>query len=476
MAEIPILLASANPASWYRIKDALEDQFAITFAVDIQGTLDVLKNQNPTLLVLCSRLLDANLEQALEVLRKHITETRVIVILEKGGKRPVDKAALWADAYLEEDLAPAALLAVVQAALGCAPQERRGHDRRRPDRQGPDRRRATDAASLSSHPAYRQMVVDSNPQMRKLMEVIQRISAADASVLITGETGTGKEVLARYIHCNSPRAGGPFKAVDLPAVPDDLFESILFGHERGAFTGAVAPSQGKFMKAHHGSLFLDEISSLKLELQPKLLRAIQEKEVESVGSREPTACDVRIIAATNQSLKQAVKRGEFRADLYYRINVIPLMLPPLRQRKDELPALADHFINSYAEQYNRGPARLSTKGLVALENHGWPGNIRELENRIQRALLLSSAKMLGPEELFCELDEGMEQPAMDFGECTQNLAEMEARYIEQVLEKTGGNQSQAAQILQIDRKTLRAKLQKYSDQLPEEQRGLRAIS
>jgi DNA-binding NtrC family response regulator len=303
------------------------------------------------------------------------------------------------------------------------------------------------------------MVFGQSPAVLSLLEDARRIAPVDVTVLITGESGTGKEVLARYIHCCSHRARGPFEAVDLPSIPDALFESILFGHERGAFTGAVAPSEGKVLRAQHGTLFLDEISSLNLELQPKLLRVIQEKRVECVGGRRSVDCDVRIIAATNTDLEAGTRRGEFRPDLYYRLNVITLNLLPLRERREDIPALLEFFLDRYAREYRRPLPEVSAGALEALRSYDWPGNIRELENRAQRALLLGRAPRLKAEDFFGPVQPATDDASIQFGDCCHSMAEMERLYINQVLRKTAGNLSQAAQILRITRKTLRSKLQ-----------------
>jgi DNA-binding NtrC family response regulator len=447
-----ILVASAKPNTWHRVKKALGQGFAISYSVDLKGTLAVIKGHRPSLVVLWSSLLDADMEKSIRCIRRIDQDLRVIGITTGDSAPQTD-----ADACLSEEEVPGSLLDAVNALVGSEVQK-------------------PESKPVASLAAYRNMVVGKSPQFLRQMQIASRIAAVDVNVLINGESGTGKEVMARWIHCSSHRARGPFEAVDLPSIPDELFESILFGHERGAFTGATAQNQGSFKRAQRGTLFLDEISSLKLDLQPKLLRAIQEREARSVGGQEPMPCDVRIIAATNANLKEAVKRGEFRSDLFYRLNVVALDLIPLRQRKDDIPALLELFINRYTDRFNRKTPEVSGEARRALHAYNWPGNIRELENRVQRALLLSRSDRLSAEDFFDEPHTGAGEPPIQFGECNRNLADVERLYINWVLQKTNGNQSQAAQILQIDRKTLRNKLRSYSEQDLRDEPVLQSIS
>lgn len=453
-----ILVGSSKPHTWHRVKKALGHGFAISYSVDLKGTLAVIKGHRPALVILWSSLLDADMDRSLRYIRRIDQDLRVIGITPSGDAEPSGIAPeTRTDACLSEGEVPGSLLETVHAMLGSEGGK-------------PESKPVTNLA------AYRNMVVGKSPQFLRQMQIASRIAAVDVNVLINGESGTGKEVLARWIHCSSHRARGPFEAVDLPSVPDELFESILFGHERGAFTGATAQNQGSFKRAQRGTLFLDEISSLKLELQPKLLRAIQEREARSVGGQEPTPCDVRIIAATNANLKEAVRRGEFRSDLYYRLNVVTLGLVPLRQRKDDIPALLELFMNRYTDRFNRKTPEVSAEARRALYEYNWPGNIRELENRVQRALLLSRSDRLSAEDFFDELHTDAGESPIQFGECNRNLADMERLYINWILQKTNGNQSQAAQILQIDRKTLRNKLRSYSEQDLRDEPILHSIS
>ena len=242
-------------------------------------------------------------------------------------------------------------------------------------------------------------IIAASPKMKTLLETLAMVAPSDATVLIMGESGTGKEVVANAIHHNSPRAGEPFIKVSCAALPETLLESELFGHEKGAFTGAVARREGRFQLAHRGTIFLDEVGEMSPAIQTKLLRVLQEKEFEPLGSARTIKVDIRVIAATNRDLDREVKEGRFREDLYYRLNVVPLTLPPLRERREDIPLLADHFLALYREK-NRKPVRdISGKALDLLVRYDWPGNIRELENCIERAVILSRDEVLVPADL-----------------------------------------------------------------------------
>jgi two-component system response regulator FlrC len=241
--------------------------------------------------------------------------------------------------------------------------------------------------------------VGEDAAFRQMLTRLRRIAASELSVLLSGESGTGKEVLARDVHVHSARSGGPFVAINCAAIPKDLLEATLFGYERGAFTGAQKSQQGKFELAHGGTLFLDEIGEMPPELQAKLLRVLQERVVERVGSHQEIALDFRLVAATNRKLEQAVREGRFREDLYFRIGVFPLEIPPLRARPDDIEVLANHFLRRYAAPAGRPGARLSAQALERMRQHPWPGNVRELENMIQRALLMADSTTVGIDDL-----------------------------------------------------------------------------
>ncbi len=238
-------------------------------------------------------------------------------------------------------------------------------------------------------------LIGATPKFGAVLDQVQTVAAADCTVLIQGETGTGKELIARAIHEASARRHHRFVAVNCSAIPAALLESEMFGYERGAFTGAVAPRVGRFQAADRGTLFLDEIGDLPIELQPKLLRAIQEQEFERLGSSHTTRVDARIVAATNQHLEDMAAEGRFRMDLYYRVNVFPIRVPPLRERRDDIPVLVQHFVHAYASRHGKSIARIPDGVMTALVRHNWPGNIRELQNFIQRSVIMTSGAELG---------------------------------------------------------------------------------
>jgi len=307
--------------------------------------------------------------------------------------------------------------------------------------------------------SFHQILGKSRP-MQEVFELIRRVADSPSNLLITGESGTGKELVAKAIHYNSDRRDRPFVAVNSAAIPEQLLESELFGHMRGAFTDAKADRPGLFEEAQKGTLFLDEISELPLMLQAKLLRAIQEREIRRVGSTKSIPVDVRIIAATNLNLADEVKAKHFREDLYYRLNVIEIRLPPLRDRRDDIPLLVENFLHKCAKA-NRKPLQgISESSLALLIDYSWPGNVRELENIIERAVTLARGEKIMPEDLPATVQgsRGDRRVLDDAAERTLPLQEVEWEYIKKILEKTGGNKYQAAQALGIDRKTLYRKL------------------
>jgi DNA-binding NtrC family response regulator len=303
-------------------------------------------------------------------------------------------------------------------------------------------------------------IVTEDPRLLQVLDLAKEAASSKATVLIQGESGTGKEVLARYIHANSPRSAQPFVAVNCAAIPEGLLESELFGHEKGAFTGAVTKQVGKFEWAHRGSILLDEISEMPLPLQAKLLRVLQEHEIERVGARKPVPVDLRIIATTNRRLKDHTAAGKFREDLYYRLNVIPLNIPPLRERKGDIPALIEHFIRKHSRGSNHPLPRLSQDTIQHFLQYDWPGNIRELENMVERWLVLHQGGFLTTSHLF--LNEGAAAlPPASLGKPSMSVREMERALIMETLQAMNGNRTQAAKVLGISLRTLRNKLREY---------------
>jgi two-component system response regulator FlrC len=301
-----------------------------------------------------------------------------------------------------------------------------------------------------------------DPEMRRVLLTAANVAASRATILVSGESGTGKEVLARFIHAKSPRSAKRFVAVNCAAIPGELLESELFGYEKGAFTGASMAKPGKFELASDGTFLLDEISELPLLLQSKLLRVIQEGEVERLGAKTPVRVNVRLIATTNRDLKTMVREGQFREDLYYRLNVIPLMIPPLRERPSDIDRLARFFIQVSSHLNGKSPRRLSDEAMKKLKMHSWPGNVRELENVIERSVLMTAAEaneILGENEM---LIEGFTPVGRDteFG-AGMTISEAERRLIMKTLEHTGQNRTQAAKLLGISIRTLRNKLHEY---------------
>ena len=303
-------------------------------------------------------------------------------------------------------------------------------------------------------------IIGKSPQIRKVFEIIDSIADSKSSVLITGESGTGKELIARAIHYNSPRKNQPFVAVNCAVLPENLMESELFGHEKGAFTGAIKKTTGKFELAHQGTLLLDEISEIPPALQAKLLRVLQEREFERVGSGETIQVDVRIISTSNQNLPELIQEGKFREDLYFRLNVLPINIPPLRERKEDIIILAEYFLDKYKKENNRDIKGISEKVFQIFMEYHWPGNVRELENYIERAVVTSKGELLTPEDFPKELLFKADLITPQF-EAGMTIDEAEKALILKTLETCSGNKTKAAKTLGVSVRTLRNKLNEY---------------
>jgi two-component system response regulator HydG len=304
-------------------------------------------------------------------------------------------------------------------------------------------------------------LVSHSPSMVGVYRTIAQVAPSTATVLIQGESGTGKELVARAIHANGPRGNAPFVAVNCAAIPENLLESELFGHEKGAFTGAVARKIGRFERASGGTLLLDEIADMSLVLQSKMLRAIQEREIERVGGTETIPLDVRLIAATNRNLKAEIAAGRFREDLYYRIAVVTIQLPPLAERGEDLLYLTSHFLREFGNQYGKQITAISDRALALLRGHQWVGNVRELRNVVERAVLLADGEVLRSVHLPEEWVGSAEPASEERVNPLSTLREAEARHIAQVLEHTRGQIGEAARILGLHRNTLARKIREY---------------
>jgi transcriptional regulator with PAS, ATPase and Fis domain len=304
-------------------------------------------------------------------------------------------------------------------------------------------------------------IIGACPSMMEVFRKLQKVAGTDISVLITGETGTGKELIAREIHRRSNRVNGPFITVNCGAIPENLIESEMFGHVKGAFTGAIASRPGKFQQAHGGTLFLDEVGELTPQLQVKLLRAIQERVVIRVGDSRPEKCDIRILAATNRSLEDMIKTGEFREDLYYRLNVVNLWLPPLRERGEDVFIIAKALLSKYADEMNSPVRGFSPAALAAIRKYDWPGNIRQLENRIKKALVLCDRSLLAPEDL--DLGPEAQSPIVPLEKAKEDF---QRRYVLDVLERNNGNRTQTARDLGVDPRTIFRYLEREANPMP----------
>jgi two-component system, NtrC family, response regulator AtoC len=424
----------------------LEDEFQVSTAESGERGLELLRHEDVHLILLDVRLPDIS---GIEVLRriKALDENVDVIMITavKDVRVAVEAIKLGAYDYLEKPFEIDEILALLRRTLEHQTLLREVLYLR-------DLRAEVD----------RYFVVGRSPKMRQIYDLITRVADTNATVLINGESGVGKELIARAIHQQSQRRLNPFVAVNCAAISEHLVESELFGHERGAFTGAIEMHRGKFELAHTGTLFLDEVGSLRLDLQAKLLRVLQEREFERVGGGKTIRTDVRIVAASNQDLKQMVVDRTFRDDLFYRLNVIPVHVPPLRDRREDILLLVNHFLRKYNKDFGRQVQGVTSEALALLTHYHWPGNVRELENVIERLVVLSRHRILDIEDMPLDLKSVQGHLAHDLfttgADLRQAKAEFERHYIVQTLERYGWNQTEAAKRLGIHRNTLLTKM------------------
>jgi DNA-binding NtrC family response regulator len=414
---------------------------------DGEGSLERLEEQDYTLVITDIKLPGISGLELLARIRVDWPEVAVIIMTAFSSiSSAVEAMKLGAEDYIGKPFQLDELAMTVEKAL-----ERRSLRREVKELRAEVRERYN----------FSNIVGRSKP-MQQLFEVIKRIAARrDASALIIGSTGTGKELVARAIHYNSDRRDAPFMPINCSAIPETLLESELFGHQKGAFTGAHETRRGLIEEAQGGTVFLDEINTLSPNLQVKLLRVLQERVVRRVGGRENIPIDIRLVSASNQDLEDAVKHNEFRQDLYYRLNVVPVRLPDLKDRREDIPLLVHHFLQKFSQQHGEPVRRFSNEGMRILMTHTWPGNVRELENAVEHALTMGSGEVLMPEDLPASVTtperDIVEEATLD----NVTLSEVERRYILRILEKMDGHQIKTAQILGIDRRTLYRRLRQY---------------
>jgi len=426
----------------YNLKEA---GFDVVCADSATAGIDKFRSTSPSLVVTDIQLGDINGLEVLKTVKEESPDTPVIMITAFGSiEMAVEAMKKGAFNFITKPFDRDTLRLSCKKALELA--SLRDHNRLLSE----EVNRLTGADGIET----------ANREMQEVVDTALAVSGSEATVLITGESGTGKEVLARLIHQKSGRREKAMVVVNCAAIPETLIESELFGHVKGAFTGAASNRKGKFLSAHGGTLFLDEISELKTDMQAKLLRAIQEKEIEPVGSENKEKIDIRIIAASNKNLKQLTESGSFREDLYYRLSVIPLHLPPLRNRKEDIAFLLGRLLKKFGAPDN---VKFSKEALKAIEHYSWPGNIRELQNTVERCLILRKSSVIGKEDLNLSAHVSSPPPVFDveIPDDGISLEEVERRLIESALNKSNGNRSEAARLLKIPRHILIYRMEKF---------------
>ncbi len=453
----PIILIIDDDTSLRRVLEynLQEAGYAVATAASGEEGLSLFDEVSPALVVTDMKMPGMDGMQVLKAVKERSPETLVIMITAFGTVDiAVEAMKAGAYDYITKPFNRDELRLIVAKALqlnGLTAENRRLK------------------SELADRSDFRSMV-GSSPAMEQIFQIVRKVADTEASVLITGESGTGKELVARSIHALSSRSNSPFVAINCAAIPRDLLESELFGHVKGAFTGAVKDKAGKFTLADGGTLFLDEVGELPLELQPKLLRALQERVIEPVGGTKEQKLDVRVVAATNLDIEQAMAQGVFREDLYYRLAVIPIHLPPLRQRRDDIPLLLRHFCNKHSADK---VVTFDKQSLATLTGYSWPGNVRELENLVERLLIMRNDDTITSDDLPDKIRNGNSAVSSGSG-CSINLPDegysleqLEREVVIQALERNGWNQTAAARFLRVPRHTLIYRMEKYGIVPPE---------
>jgi len=422
----------------------LEDDFHVLTAESGQEALEIVQKKPVDLVLLDIHMPEMDGLEVLRRIRERDEEIDIVIVSALNlARKAVEAIRLGAYDYITKPYEPEDILSTVARVI----------HKRNLHRELDFLRREVEASRGFDQ------IVTQNKTMLQIFERVKKVAFTSTNVLITGESGTGKELIARSIHQLGNRKHGPFVAINCAAIPSELMESVMFGHEKGAFTGAHARTIGKFEYAHGGTLFLDEISVLRSDLQAKLLRVLQEREIERIGSNRPIKVDMRVISATNTNLAKAVAQGQFRQDLYFRLNVIPISIPPLSERKGDIPLLANHFLRKFNAAFNKKIPGFSERALAALARYPWPGNIRELENLVERIAVLSAGdekidlKNI-PYEILMASDQDTKDAEMKRGGLIKIRKAIEKQIILSVLEASQWNQTEAAKVLNVNRNTL----------------------
>jgi len=437
-----VLVVDDSPVMLKLLSKKLVDKnFVVYEAPRVETALDILKIKEVDLVITDKALPSLDGLDLIRYVRENHSDTGIIMITGFASvEGAVEAVKIGADEYLQKPLTDEKLFPAVERVLEKI------------------NRQKTQSVQTPKQGSELEGIIGQSPSIRRVFQAIKKAANSPATVLITGESGTGKELVARAIHYNSPRKNGPFVSVNCSAIPETLLESELFGAVKGAYTGASETRDGLFAKAEKGSIFLDEISSTSAQMQSKLLRVLQEKELTKVGSNSVEKIDVKVIAATNQNLKDLVDEGRFREDLYYRLNVLPIDLPALSERADDVLLLTHFFVQKFSTEYGKEPPTFTDNALRILKNYAWPGNVRELENLIQRLIVMAEKHIIDVPDL----PRHMRYTLQTTNNATKTLLQVEQEHIKLVLESVKGNKTQAAKILGIDRKTLREKLKKHT--------------